>query len=131
MNRQTRSPGVRPRLLAVVAVVLLGASVAHGQSIRLHNETTIPVLVQGSAVVRGALVRDRPYLLNPGDKTPGIRMVGNMLVTVSEANVPNRVLFKGVIPAGMDDQAFNILSDGTRMKVEKRKAKRSERPNRD
>ena len=73
---------------------------------------------------------DRPsfYLLNVGDKTPEIVLPGNKIITISEAKVPNRMLFQGVIPASVDDQAFNILLDGPRLKVEKRKPKRADRP---
>jgi hypothetical protein len=67
-------------------------------------------------------------MLNPTDKTPGIVLPGNKIITISEAKVPNRVLFQGVIPAGTDDQVFSIKVDGTRLKLEKVRPKRSERP---
>jgi hypothetical protein len=128
MNRRTRSPGICPRLLAGAVLLLFAPLAAHAESLHIHNETTTTVLVQSSCVVSGSLVRNRPYLLNPGDKTPSIVLPGDKRIEIFEAKVPNRVLFRGVIKSSMDDQAFNIVLDGSRLKVEKRKAKRSERP---
>jgi hypothetical protein len=117
------------RWLAAVALVLVAPALGRAESLRFHNETTAPILIQCSSVDRsGKLMRDRPYLLNVGDKTPEIVLPGNKIITISEAKVPNRMLFQGVIPASVDDQAFNILLDGPRLKVEKRKPKRADRP---
>jgi hypothetical protein len=127
MNRRIRSSGVRPCLLAGFVCLFVAAN-APAEVLQFRNETTSTVVIQGSCVVRGALVRDRPYLLNAGDKSPDIVLPGNKIITISEAKVPNRVLFQGVIPAGADDQAFNILPDGARVRIEKRKPKRAERP---
>jgi hypothetical protein len=129
MDRPPRSLIAVSRYLSAAMLLLFVPALARAEALRFHNETTGPVIIQCSSVVGGTrLMRDRPYLLNVGDKTPDIVLPGNKTITISEAKVPNRVLFQGVIPAGTDDQAFNILLDGQRVKVEKRKPKRGERP---
>jgi hypothetical protein len=128
MTSRQRSLSAASRWLATAALVLFVPGLSRAESLRFHNETTGPVIIQCSSVDRGKLMRDRPYLLNVGDKTPEIVLPGNKTITISEANVPNRMLFRGVIPASADDQAFNILLDGPRLKVEKRKPRRADRP---
>jgi hypothetical protein len=128
MSRQTRSSGLRPYLLVAFAIVLLGPGLARAQSIQFRNETTVPIVVQASCVVRGALVRDRPYLVNANDKSPAITLPGNKIITVYEAKVPNRALFQGVVAASADNQVFSIQSEGTRVKVQKYVPKHSDQP---
>jgi hypothetical protein len=128
VNRQERRSGFRPRLLAALVAVVLAPGLAGAEALQFHNETPVSVVIQVTCVVRGALVRDRPYLLSPTDKSPAIALPGNKVVTIYEAKVPNRVLFQGVIPAGTDDQVFGIVVDGARVKLEKEKPKRAERP---
>jgi hypothetical protein len=130
MDRHNCSSGFGPRLLAGFFAVLLAPAVANAESLNFRNETPVPVVVQGACVVRGVLVRDRPYLLAPGDKSPAIALPGNKVITIYEAKVPNRVLFQGVVPAGTDDQVFDIQADGPRVKIEKHRPKRSERSER-
>ena len=62
-------------------------------------------------MVRGVLRRDRPYLLKPGDATPGIALPGNKLITVYDGANPNRVIFQGTVPGGPTDQAFGVAPD--------------------
>jgi hypothetical protein len=129
MTSRQRSLSAASRWLAAAALVLFAPGLSQAESLRFHNETTGPVIIQCSSVVRGGpLMRDKPYLLNVGDKTPEIVLPGNKTINIYEAKVPNRMLFQGVVPASADDQAFNIVLDGARLKVEKRKPKRAERP---
>jgi hypothetical protein len=130
MCRRTRSSGFRPCLLAGLTVLVLAPGFALAETLHFRNETPIPVVVQGACVLRGALVRDRPYLLQPTDKSPAITLPGNKVITIYDAKVPSRVLFQGVIPAGTDDQIFNIQVDGARLKIEKQRPKRTERTER-
>jgi hypothetical protein len=131
MFRRGRIAGLGPRLVAGLAVLLLSSGLACADSLQFRNDTSAPIIVQGASVVAGnRLVRDRPYLLNPTEQTPAIVLPGNKIITISEAKVPNRVLFQGVIPAGTDDQVFNIKPDGTRLKLEKQRPKRRERSER-
>jgi hypothetical protein len=125
MSRLIRSRGFHPRLLAVLTCTLLLPGLASAESLQIRNDTTFAVVVQGSSVVRGALVRDRAHLLSPGDKTPAVVLPGNKIITIYEAKVPNRVLFQGVVPAAAEDQVLNIQVDGARLKLEKQRPKRT------
>jgi hypothetical protein len=86
---------------------------AQAESLVFRNDTKEPLIVQAACVVRGVLKRDRPYLLKPGDSTPGIVMPGNKVITVYDGLRPNKVVFKGAIPGGANDQAFNVSPDPT------------------
>jgi hypothetical protein len=124
MFRLGRSSGFRPYLLAGLALALLTPGLARAEMLQFRNETTLAVVIQGACVVRGAVVRDRPHLLNPNDKSPAIVLPGNKIITIYDAKVPTRILFQGVVPAGADDQIFSIQVDGTRLKLEKQRPMR-------
>jgi hypothetical protein len=121
MNRRHRSPGLRPRLLGALAAVLLVPGLARSEALEFRNDTRAPVIVQGTCLVRGALVRDRPYLVNPNDKSPAISLPGGKVIWIYDAKVPSRVLLRQTIPAGTEDQLFSIQPDagGTRVRLEK------------
>jgi hypothetical protein len=93
--------------------LLLLPGLASAASITIHNDDPAagPVVVQAVTVIRGTLVRDRPYLLGRGDQSPGITLPGNKIVTIYDARVANRVLFQGVVPASTDDLHFSIAPD--------------------
>jgi hypothetical protein len=97
-------------LLAVLAV-LLAAPAGRAEQIFCKNETKGSVVVQATCVFGGMLKRDRPYLLNPGDNTPGIQLPGNKVITVYDAKNPNRVLYQVTIQASNDDQSYAIIQD--------------------
>jgi hypothetical protein len=98
--------------LAVWIVSLLPAN-ARAESLLFRNDTKAPIIVQAACVVRGVLRRDRPYLLKPGDSTPGIELPGNKVITVYDGQRPNKVIFKGAIPGGPTDQSFTVDPDPT------------------
>lgn len=102
--------GRSPRLLAVLCACLLPA-VASAEAITVRNEAGAPVVVQAACVIRGRVVRDRPRLLNPGDTSPPIVLPGDKIVTAYDGRVPTRVLFQGVVPAGLTDQAYRLVAD--------------------
>jgi hypothetical protein len=126
MNRRLRSSGLRPRLLGALAAVLLVPGLARSEALQFRNDTREPVIVQGGCLVRGALVRDRPYLVHPNDKSPPISLPGGKVIWIYDAKVPNRVLLQQTIPAGTEDQLFSIQPDaaGTRVRLEKARPKR-------
>jgi hypothetical protein len=99
-------------LLAVWFVGLLPTG-ARAETLLFRNDTKAPIIVQAACVVRGVLRRDRPYLLKPGDSTPGVTMPGNKVITVYDGQRPNKVLFRGAIPGGPTDQAFTVGPDPT------------------
>jgi hypothetical protein len=115
------------RLLAVLIVCSVPA-LANAESLYFRNECKYPVVVQGVSIVRGVLRRDRPYMLKPGDSTPGIMLPGDKIITVYDAKVPNRVLFQGAISAGAKDQYFGIVPDKMppRVRMERRQPPRDD-----
>ncbi len=97
-------------LAAVVMVALLPGGV-RAEALQFRNETNGAIIVQAACVFRGALRRDRPYLLKPGDATPGIVLPGNKLITVYDGVNPNRIIFRGTVSGGVNDQAFGVALD--------------------
>jgi hypothetical protein len=97
-------------LLAALAVCVAPGG-ARAQFLVVRNETPAPLVVQATGVVKGVVVRDRPYLLAAGDLTPPVRIPANVMVTVYDARVPNRVLGQTVIHAGRDHQFVAVLPD--------------------
>jgi len=94
-----------------VWVMALPPADARAESLLFRNDTKAPIIVQAACVVRGVLRRDRPYLLKPGDSTPGITLPGNKVITVYDGSRPNKVIFKGAIPGGPTDQSFTVDPD--------------------
>jgi hypothetical protein len=111
MTRRPNNLGkIGAGLLAVLMTGLLPAG-ARAEALLFRNETNGPIIVQAACVVRGVLRRDRPYLLRPGDATPGIVLPGNKLITIYDGLNTNHVVFQGAIPGGPADQAFGVAID--------------------
>jgi hypothetical protein len=109
MIRKARSLGLlRPSLPALLILCGLAPEVS-AQALHFRNQCPAPVVVQVSFISRGVFRRDRPHLLNFGDRTPPINLPGDKIVTVYDAKVPNRVLFQGAPPAAANDQYFDIV----------------------
>jgi hypothetical protein len=106
----------------LVCALLPGAAAA--ETLAFRNECKAPVVVQAVSVFRGRVFRDKPYLLNPGDATPGIVLPGDKVITVYDAKVPNRVLFQGALSASPVDQRYGIVPDSPppKVRMEPRKA---------
>jgi hypothetical protein len=98
-------------LLLAVLFFCAGAEPVFGQAVAFRNECHAPVIVHAVSVFGGMLQRDRPYLLRSGDVTPRIVLPGDKVITVYDAQVPNRVLFQGALPASSVDLRFGILPD--------------------
>jgi hypothetical protein len=111
MIRQRRSLGcLAPCLPAVLIVCLLPAAAA-AETLTIRNETGAPVVVQAVSIAGRAVLRDKPHLINTGAMTPGISLPGDKIITIYDARVPNRVLFRGAIPAGRVDVLFGVVPD--------------------
>jgi hypothetical protein len=102
-----------PRGLGLLAVLLAGwsAAPAFAETLVFRNDCNAPVIVQAAGVFRGIFRRDRPYLLRPGDATPGIVLPGDKVITIYDAKMPNRILYQGALPANSTDLRFRILPD--------------------
>jgi hypothetical protein len=108
------------RFSAGLAAVLVGGllpGTAAAEALAFRNECKVPVVIQAVSVFRGRVFRDKPYLLNPGDVTPNIVLPGDKVITVYDAKVPNRELFKGALPASPVNQAYGIVPDTPPPKV--------------
>jgi hypothetical protein len=115
---------VRHRLSLLLALLACGVpAVARAENLVFRNECGAPVVVQAVSVFRGRVFRDRPYLLNPGDATPAVAIPGDKIITVYDAKVPNRILFRDAIPGGRADLHFGILPDAVpgRARIELRR----------
>jgi hypothetical protein len=99
-----------PCLAAVLACGLLPGTAA-AEVIAFRNECKAPLVIQAVSIFRGRVFRDKPYLLNPGDLTPNIVLPGDKVITVYDAKVPGRELFKGAIPASILNQGYGIVPD--------------------
>ena len=99
-----------PCLAAVLACGLLPRTAA-AEVLAFRNECKAPVVVQAVSVFRGKVFRDKPYLLKAGDTTPNIVLPGDKVITVYDAKVPGRELFKGAIPASILNQGYGIVPD--------------------
>ena len=94
-------------VLAALVVVSIPTH-ARAESLLFRNDIGQPIIIQAACVYRGALRRDRPYLLKPGDSTPAIVMPGNKVITIYDGRRLNKVIFKGAIPGGATDKSFNV-----------------------
>jgi len=112
-----RSLGPICRCLAAVLACGLLPVAAAAEALAFRNECKVPVVVQAVSVFRGRVFRDKPYLLNTGDITPNIVLPGDKVITVYDAKVPNRELFKGALPASPVNQAYGIVPDTPPPKV--------------
>jgi hypothetical protein len=123
MFRQGGNLGGWGRLLLALLILCLLPCLVQAETLEFRNDCKAPVVVQAVSVFRGVLRRDRPYLLNPGDKTPGITMLGDKVITVYNARIPNQILFQGAIPSGMVDLSFSILPDlpGPKVRMEQQR----------
>lgn len=81
-------------LLALVAGLLLPAGV-FASSLTFRNECRSSLVVQTSTLVRGAMQRDQPYLVRPGETTPRLPFERDKIITVYDGR-SSRVLFQGI-----------------------------------
>ena len=106
--------------MAVLAALCVAWSAApiRAETLVFHNDCKSPIVVQVVSVSHGVFRRDRPYLLRHGEATtPGIALPGDKVITVSDAKLPNRVLFQGAMPAGSLDRHYSILPDAPSPRV--------------
>lgn len=88
----------------------------------LKNETNIGIVVQVISTFNGKLLRDRPYLLSPGESTPQIVMPGKKTVSIGDAKNPAKPKLQLGIPTSKDEAVFAIIGTDTPLRLESRKA---------
>ncbi len=104
---------VRSRIsLLVVLVAGLFPQVADAEMVTVVNNTSWPVVVQASVLIRGVPRRDRPYQVLPGAQVMLNLPVGDRILTVTDARNPNRTLLQSILPNSLVNQAWSLNPDG-------------------
>jgi hypothetical protein len=111
MFRQSDRRGLLRTCLLAAGVLCCWPAGARAENLVFRNTCPVPVVVQAVVVYRGAIRRDKPYVLKPGDMTPSLALPGDKVITVYEATIPNRVLFQGAVASGRKDRFFDIAPD--------------------
>lgn len=99
------------------ALALLGLAVwpaaAEAAKLAFRNDGPSPVVIQGTTLIRGIVVRGKPLLINPGQSASWDAMpAGNAIITVIDAKAPTRTLFTGTLTVGTDDLYYSVQPDG-------------------
>jgi hypothetical protein len=100
-------------LATLAGWLLVAAGPACAENIVVKNRAPVPVVVQGTTVVRGMLVRDRAHLVQSMDVTPAIVLPGNKVITIYDARNANRILVQVPIAGGNDDVSLEVVPDPT------------------
>jgi hypothetical protein len=100
-----------PRLLALL-VVCLSPGALLADTVSFTNRAPIPLVVHTSGMVSGQFHRNSPHLVRPGESTPAIPCLGDMTITVCDAQ-SQRILFRQSLRADTDRLVFDMLLDPT------------------
>jgi hypothetical protein len=95
--------------LSVLVLVVVVAEV-NAAGIRFRNDMKIPIIVQGTTVIKPGMARKGPPVLLKTGQTgwdPNLP-VGNRLITIYDANQPNRVLFQTTVLVGPKDVPVRV-----------------------
>ena len=114
MTRQRHGLLMRSAILIAVALPFCLPLQALAETVVFVNDTKVAIVVQVATVIRGKVVRGAPCTLRKGEKVP-ITVLGNKLVNIYDARLPNRVLFQGTIPASPVDAIYSIKQNDPRM----------------
>lgn len=98
-----------PFILGFLCLSLLSATLS-AETIEIRNDSKATLVIQAACVVNGNVRRERPVTLRAGAKM-SIKLPGNKLITVYDANMPNRVLHQSTVPAAKDDGAYSLEPD--------------------
>src|SRR5690242_3006908 len=91
---------------AVLLLLAVSTPLAAAQTLTFRNQCSASVVVQVASLHRGVFCRDRPYLLQPGETTRPIALLGDKFITVFDAKVPNRALYQGTLPTSALNRQF-------------------------
>ncbi len=110
-----------PLLFTLVAFLGIGQTPQPSVPIfSFKNETLIPVVVQVKSIFNGQLLRDRPYLIKPGETSPLIQIPGMKSVSISEVTNP-RPLIQLPIPQSNEEVILAIIGTDKSLRIELRK----------
>jgi hypothetical protein len=98
------------RSLFALLTGLALAGPALAQTITFRNDLPFPVVVQTVTAVRGALRKDQPELLAPGEASTRMPQDGDKIITVYDGR-SNRALYKNALKAGPLPVTYSITVD--------------------
>jgi hypothetical protein len=99
---------ISPRLLAILIVAVVPA-IASADTVIFTNECRAPVVVHTSCVVKGRLVRNKPQVLRPLERTTAITRTNDLSIIICDAGGVNRVLFQGALRGGKEKLHLGIV----------------------
>jgi hypothetical protein len=120
-----RLSGWRNRVLGLIALAVFAVlpSAAAAEDLYFRNDTGVAIVVQGSCIIRGKIVKDRPNLVLPG-KAVRVALPGNKSIDIRQAQAPNSLLHQENIPAGAQDLYILIkLDPPLKLKLDRTTAK--------
>ena len=98
-------------ILALTAALLLPLS-AEAAKVSFRNDTAVPIVVQGTMLIRGQLSRGKPLVIAPGKTLSYDAMPpGVARIDVYDARRASVTVFQGTITVGTDDLSFSVTPD--------------------
>jgi hypothetical protein len=123
MTRQSHGLLKRGAILIALALPFVLPAQGLAEDLVFVNDTKGTLVLQVATVVRGTVRRGAPITVGPGDKTK-VSVLGNKLINLYDARLPNRMLFQGTLPASAENAVYSISQPDLRVpKVSVDKAK--------
>src|SRR5262245_46480166 len=85
VNRQLVRVGL---VVFGLALALMLPAALQAETLTFRNDTNVPVVIQGTCVVRGKVVHDQPQIIQPNG-TAKIQLPGNKTVNIYDAKNTN------------------------------------------
>ena len=114
MNRQLHGILKNGAILIALVLPFVLPAQAFAETLLFVNDTRGTLVVQVATVIRGAVRRGPPTTLLPGGKMK-VDILGNKLINVYNARLPNQVLFQGTLPASTDDAIYSLKQPNVRL----------------
>jgi hypothetical protein len=95
-----------------VLLILGAAGAARAETVYVVNDTSVPLVVQATVIIRNVPRNDQQVLLKGGDPATAVTMLpGAKILTITDPRNGNRILFRSPIPASDTDQVYLIVTD--------------------
>src|SRR5947209_20018378 len=96
----------------VLTAVLALPLTAEAAKVSFRNDTAVPIVVQGTMLIRGQLTRGKPLVIAPGKTLSYDAMpVGVARIDVYDGRRPSLTVFQGTITVGTDDLSFSVAPE--------------------
>ncbi len=89
-------------------------------SLFFKNETPIPILIQVKSISNGKVIRDRPYVIKPGENSPPIQIPGTKSLSISDSK-SLRPLAQFPLPQNNEELLIAIVGSEKSVNLELRK----------